>query len=880
MRRKTAHAGDLVDVVGISHDGLILRADGTFVRILKVGAINPLVADDNAADCISASFSALASRLEPGQSLQFFVTADPVPLSDVIAESRSAVNDAAAAVEARGHPERARAMHRLSIAAEQSIATHSADIAAMALSYYVVCPYNPRSGALPELPRLRRGRGVRLSLRDAQRALAYVGEFADGVRKDLEALELSVHSLDGDEAALLIASRLSGSTLNQAQALDVVSSLAGFELVSAFAHGDSRLDPRADLAQSTIDFSQARSVRVGEDVEHVTFMSEIPESTWLGLPLQLMQIASPFVYSVFVRATSRVRERQRYRNRFRRIRGINVGRERKGRHVSIEAVQQEHEAEAVLADLTTTIGSGIFEVSSYIAVRGLGPEPDEELVRDSVARIRREATGSSDARFSDGLMAQRSLWPSTLPLGNDAAGRRRRFVSRNVGDLIPLVGSSCGSPSGVPIGYSTPGRTLERIDPFDPVHDNHLFLVTGRSGSGKTMFVNVLLSRWLARGAQGFIIDRAGHYDFLCSLIPGAAHVAIGPGERQYTVNPWDVDDAADVPGATVTFLVDLHAMLIGSHDAGTDTTGLTSLESNVLEGAIRSVYDRCAQTGERPTEALLQKRLFEEAERSAHAIYGDTALSLAYRLDKYVGDGTFSYLVDRPTNVPADAPLIVFDTRAIPEDLAGAVVSMITEHVYARIVSRRESFLSADVVGEGEWDGRSFLAIDEAWKQVARRATGQRFDESARRARHYALCILAVSQHLSDFDGPYGAAIRRNASVRLYFRQSSEDLAFAQASEDYSEAQIELMKGLRTAKREYATAYLDNGLRGSGVLTQSYGDLEYWLATSDPMGDEPLRRRALRDADGNAWGALKRLSDVNWHAAVIAASKRRPVGV
>ena len=56
------------------------------------------------------------------------------------------------------------------------------------------------------------------------------------------------------------------------------------------------------------------------------------------------------------------------------------------------------------------------------------------------------------------------------------------------------------------------------------------------------------------------------------------------------------------------------------------------------------------------------------------------------------------------------------------------------------------------------------------------------------------------------------------------------------------------------------------NGTRGSGTVSIRVADLEYWIATSDPVGDEPIRRRALRDAGGDAWEALRLLASPEWH--------------
>ena len=74
------------------------------------------------------------------------------------------------------------------------------------------------------------------------------------------------------------------------------------------------------------------------------------------------------------------------------------------------------------------------------------------------------------------------------------------------------------------------------------------------SGAGKTMAAIILLARAIAQGASGFIIDRAGHFDFLVSLIPGASVVAIG-GEA-HAINSWDVADPALVSAEKVDYLL------------------------------------------------------------------------------------------------------------------------------------------------------------------------------------------------------------------------------------------------------------------------------------------------------------------------------------
>ncbi len=68
------------------------------------------------------------------------------------------------------------------------------------------------------------------------------------------------------------------------------------------------------------------------------------------------------------------------------------------------------------------------------------------------------------------------------------------------------------------------------------------------------MFVNSIYSRALARGDHGAVIERGGHYEFLASLIPGAANVSLGSGTD--AICPWDTPDPASVGAEKIDYLI------------------------------------------------------------------------------------------------------------------------------------------------------------------------------------------------------------------------------------------------------------------------------------------------------------------------------------
>jgi hypothetical protein len=865
VRRRARAAAELLGLSAIGHDGLAVAADGSYLRYLEVLCpVNSLVADEQTNELVAEAFGGVLARLQAGQSLQLYVQAQPLAVAELLAREAHAVAVAASAAAADGEPGLAVAMRRLGVAVEHSLRTHCEAVAAMALRYVIVVPWRAQ--------RTRRaGReGVSIKAEVYERAVRDSLRHTDGLRRDLDAMGLTTRLLDGAEILDLLWSRfdpLAGSSGAPS------ASFMRPDALGAPVPGESVGEARARtlalceaVCSAQLDFNARAHVRVGGSVEQVSALTGVPEHTWLGWMLHFMQAPCPFTLSVHVHATDRLRERQAQKRRWKRLRGVNLGVERRGAPVDPEAEEREREAQEVTRDLAVSAGAGVYRMSAYLHLREPGPEPDPLALAERMQSVAREVTLVSDARLDRGMFAQQGLWEASLPLGRDRARRTRKYLTRNIADSLPIVGTSCGSPAGIALGYAQPGRTLERLDPFDPEHENHMLIVNGKAGTGKTMSVNILLIRALCKGLRAAIIDRAGHFQFLASLVPGAVQVALGGRSNSDAVCPWDVTDPGRVEQSKVDYLLALHALLLARHDG--DRGGLGDLEENLLSLVIREVYARCALTGEQPRELLLQEELYRREASEAHAGASDIAAvlrNLALRLNNYVADGPYAYLTDWPTTVAADSPLLIFDTRAIPDSRAPAALFVICEHVTARIERDRSTYLAGNGPSH-EWAGRYALVVDEAWKLIESRATGRWFNELARRSRHLALWLIGISQQLSDFDNEHGRALLANASMRLFLRQDAKELSYMRDTLGLTGEQQNAISSLQTSKRQYATAFLMNGSRGSGTVSVRVADLEYWIATSDPVGDEPVRRRALRDAHSDPWEALRLLATPAWH--------------
>jgi hypothetical protein len=878
--RGSPSSGDLLPLEALSGEGVGVLESGALVRWIEVSPVNPLIYDSDGAEGISRAFTQLAARLpDERQSLELIAQATPLPIEAVMAAERDDCHSAAQDARSRGWGELAIAIERLGLAQEQSLRTQSQALAALELRYFVVVPWLPAREGRSLLRPFPRNGPLRLSPAAYERAARESARHAEGVRTDLESIGLTTHGLDGAEVARLLWARFAPSEADAGRTPDLQLELP--------ATLDALVDPeqarahavalRRALCPEAIDLRDKHVLRIGGHVEQTRYVGSLPEQTWLGWLLYLMSAHCPFTVAVHLHATDRTRERLFHKRRYRRIHGNNRGTEMKGRPLDPEQQAQEVEAAELNAELALT-GAGIYRIGCYFSARE--PGGDAEAVAEILDGISRELSGANEAHLHPALAAQRQVQSSTLPTGMDTARRTRKYVSVNVGDTTPLVGARCGSPSGIPLGYSSVGRTLERIDLFDAAHSNHMLVVNGESGTGKTMIVSRINLGALAHGDHGAVIERGGHYEFLASLIPGAANVRLGSGAD--AICPWDIPNPASLSSEKIDYLIALHATLIGT--GRRDEYGLSALEENLLGRAIRQVYERCVVTGERPRELLLQETLTARAAAEADVGAGqmaDALRDLAARLHNFVGDGPYAYLADKETTVPPDAPLVVFDTRRIPAHFAGAAMFEIVEHIAERVARSADRHLQ-------EWSRqgidpfrltrprrapRYYLTLEEVWKLLEHEATARWVNELPRRSRHDNLALIGVSQQLSDFNKPWGRAFLDNSARKLNFHQSPRQIEFLREEMGLTGEEVQAIGQLKTVKREYSTAYFDNGPRGRGTITSRYGDLEYWICTHEPEFDEPIRRQALRDADDDPWRALRLLADPAWHQQLTGAA-------
>ena len=859
-------AGELLAIEAIDRTGLIVTSEGALVRIFRVTPRNPLLMSASERDKTAAAFQRVVSQLGAEETVQIYIDARPVNLAQLLADCRREVQASAGPVPSVEDGDRLTlARWRLYAAMEESLRLHADAQAAAQVSCYVVVPLPPRQNVVraalawakrSRLPTASLERPVQAHRRAVREQLAHT----DALRSELEAEGMATEMLDGEQVLRLLWARLNPTKADYAHrpapaGVEVLGELNAPADRDLARHAALRL--REQIAQSSLDFSKSHQhVTVDRDVEQTILIANTSGRTQMGWLHGAMLTRQPFTFSVFVHGLERRRERQKLKLAYRRLHTINRGAEQRGRVPDFDRYVQEREYRELLGEMATGEQAGLYRVAVYQTLRARGPDPDLAALAEAVDFCAEQIEAAGDCKVSRGEFHQHPLWSSSLPLGRDLHRKARKYPTVNAADMVPLIGTKCGSPTGVPFAFADPGRTVELMNPYDEEHANHTLVISGRSGSGKTMTACVLLSRCLAAGARGFVIDRAGHYETLTRLLDGAQQVEIGADDSPYALNPWDVPDAAKVSREKIAFLLALHQVMMG---------GLDARQIGMIGAAIRAVYAKAAALHDmQPRESMLQDELRAQAREAQDADAVDVAATLrnlADRLSEYCGEGTYAYLLDRETTVPADAPLVVFDTRRCPESELRLVMFALMEYITGTVERHWTAHkAAASTPGAPLFLGRSIMLIDEAWHLISRPETGAYANNLARRARHLGLVLIVMSQQLSDFDTEHGVALLGNSSQQLLLAQNPKEIPFIADTVQLSEREAAELARLKTVKGRHAQMLWLNGTRGHGKVALRVGPTEYWAFTSDPT-EAAIREAEIAGHQGNVWAAIATLA-------------------
>ncbi len=763
----------------VRDDGVLLLPDGSPRAILEVEGVTFECRSAGEQDVLSAQFGHLATGLAPGQTLQVLVESRPLPAARILPALFRDLRPAPGALRefvAAWEPWLASQMER----------SHVPDLR----FFVIISPAPARPGmGLPALRRRQAGGadqvGLEQAVAEVRRHLTRMGLEARRLSRG-PALELLWRALHPSgtpcpPTTVLERNETSGALLSRYRAVLTPGGLLWHRrqplkpgLLSRLLrlswrpHARRPGAPQAQVMRGDQELgARLTAVEAHETLEALAldglhsrtlFLLAPPEMTNPGWLAPLIALPCPCRLALHLEGLDRGAERTRLKRRRGQWNVITQGArgDRGLADVDMEAAQAEAGQQAAE---TLDPRRGLARVGLYLSVFA----PDRAELSRRVAQATSVLTTQVGAEVGRGTGHQLPLWQATLPLGLDATGRCYRMRAETIGNAFPFLIHSPGTARGYPLGFTAVGHELVLLDPADPSLPNSLMNIVGRSGSGKTFLAQKFALWTLLQGGRATIIDRAGHYETLLALVGGVS-ARLGAAHPP-ALNLWDRGGASTtMEAAKVGFVLDAHEILL----AQDPRDRLGGRQRAVLERGIRAVYARHAADGSAPLEHELVQWLEDEA---AHADADERALlrDLAARLGPFTGDGRHAALLDRPTSVDLEAPLLVFDLDGLPSTLHALAMFVVAEAVDRR--ARRRA-----TVDPATPRLREMLIVDEGWFVVRYAGAGAWIDELARRGRHWGLFLCFITQQLSDLtDDPAAAALFNQASCQLLFRQKDQ---------------------------------------------------------------------------------------------------------
>lgn len=407
------------------------------------------------------------------------------------------------------------------------------------------------------------------------------------------------------------------------------------------------------------------------------------------------------------------------------------------------------------------------------------------------------------------LMGLLAAMPLSLPNGlSTDLTRMKRFrtmLTTTAASIAPIQGEYAGGPIPHVLLIGRRGQPFF-WSPFQNAAGNHNVAVFGKSGSGKSVFLQDICAAMAGAGAKVIVIDDGRSFEHMARALGGAfVEFKLSSG---FSLNPFDMidiealehaEDGEDYEIECLAMLKSIIGQMARQQDRLSDT------ERGLIDVAVSQVWNTNRRDG---TIDHVVAALREQPSPYAN--------DLADAMSPFVRGGTYGKFFDGPCSIDLSAGLTVFelsDLASKPELRSVSLTALM--------------FLSLRVMRQMDRSVPKAMMIDEAWQLLGGGQMGQAIETYARTCRKYGSSLITATQSLNDFYKSEGSlAALENSDWSVVLQQKEEtinDLAKHQRFEmdHYTETL------LRSLKR--------NGVEYSDVLIKGPETLAVGRLVLDP---------------------------------------------
>ena len=398
--------------------------------------------------------------------------------------------------------------------------------------------------------------------------------------------------------------------------------------------------------------------------------------------------------------------------------------------------------------------------------------------------------------------------------------RYRTMATRHVTQMLPTMADWKGTGSPVLTLLSRNGQLMS-VNLFDS-DTNYSALVAAESGSGKSFFVNFVVSNYAALGADIYLIEVGRSFQNLCSVL-GGEHMEFKE-DSEISLNPFsalvDYSDQADLLMAVLLSMISPQGKV-------------SELQEVQLRNITRRLWEekRNKATIDDLSEAL-------RTYKSRDGGFDQRIHDLGVQLSPYTSVGEYGKWFRGESTVTFDKALTVLELEELRA--RGPLMKVVLAQLIA--VIQRAMYL-------GDPGRMKLLIVDEGWELITSGVEGRFIERGVRQLRKYRGGVVLILQSVQDlYKTPVGEAIAENTANKFLLGQTPEavDQLIAKRRLSLTEAAGELIKTMHTVKREYSEMFVYT--RGGGGIGKLVVDRPAQLLYStDPAEKVALKQRLDR---------------------------------
>ena len=591
---------------------------------------------------------------------------------------------------------------------------------------------------------------------------------------------------------------------------------------------------REHLVQSNMEW-KPRHLVVGDQYAKVLTLRDIPEKTVFTQAEDYYD----FDFDLTLSFCLLIPDQKRYQaslDQQRKLAKADAGRGGNIEDYKRTAKMTEKEG---LAELLAETGQRLVMVGTQAVIKDKNLAELRRKTREFQDRMRTK----SFFFFEENLAHDREYF-KTLPGMAIAHDRHLLVTSNNAVDMAPIFEEDHGDVDPILL-VKTARNELYSFNPFEEVRDNWNATVFGASGSGKSVFMNMLIaSAILANKTKGRLIaiDFAGEtkssYLMISKMFGGEFIPVLSSG---YALNPFPPHEQAvcdgELDGQTLTFLSILTDILTANLGAEKEQ----QLFRNIVQKGIKDTYKNMEQT---PIYSDLKKTL--DGYRGKPGIDQDRLKVILELLKGFLDSPTAKIFNRRSKATPKSRFLIIdlFGLDSLESHIAQAVTFVATQWV------KQMAFDPSD-------PGYKYVILDEVAQLIKRQEMVSLVDELYSTARKHKTSVWTVTQSYESYrKSALANAVKLNSTTNIFLSHAADENGRRQIADDFQFTRREksLFDNLRTVKGMYSQALIRTEVRTEGgekrpittVLKMELSPLDYQICTSD-AGDREIQNKFIR---------------------------------